>query len=194
MNSNKRWIIRFNSPVVLTFVGLCIAVMCINTLTNGWLTMHLCSAHRGSLANPLTYLRSVLHVLGHGSWKDHLFPNMLYILLLGPMLEEKYSSKAVLLLILSTAVVTGTASMIFFPHVYLYGASGIVFAMILLSSITKAEDHSIPVTFLIVAILYLGMQVFDALKGEDGISQFAHILGGAVGAFTGFQKAKSANK
>jgi GlpG protein len=86
----------------------------------------------------------------------------------------------------ATAVVTGIINMVFFPSVMLLGASGIVFAFILISSITTTEDRTIPVTFILVAILYIGQQVYEGIFVKDNISQMAHIVGGIVGSFLGF--------
>lgn len=181
----KRIKISYNAPVVLTFVLLCVAVQGLNLLTGGTSRYILFSVYRASLLDPLTYLRLFLHVLGHTGW-EHLLNNMMYLLILGPMLEEKYGAKTMLFTILATAVTTGLINMIFFPHTALLGASGIVFAWILLSSITMTERDTIPLSFLLVAVLYLGQQVYNGLFTSDNISQMAHIVGGLVGSATGF--------
>lgn len=79
------------------------------------------------------------HVLGHASW-DHFFGNIMMLLVVGPLLEEKYGSANILFVILTTALVTGVINFILFPHVQLLGASGVVFAFILLASFTSIED------------------------------------------------------
>jgi membrane associated rhomboid family serine protease len=65
------------------------------------------------------------------------------------------------------------------------GASGVVFMMILLSSFTNFSHGEIPLTFILVLILYLGVQLYNSF-GSDNISQFAHIIGGLCGSFFGF--------
>ena len=72
-------------------------------------------------------------VFGHADFA-HFIGNASYILLLGPLLEEKYSSKVLISVIAVTAVITGLVNNICFPNVALCGASGVVFAFILLSS------------------------------------------------------------
>ena len=91
-----------------------------------------------------------------------------------------------LFIMLATALVTGVVNLLFFPGTALLGASGIVFAMILLASFTETKEHTIPVTFLLVALLYLGQQVYNGLFTQDNISQMAHIVGGLLGAGFGF--------
>ncbi len=177
--------LAFNSPAVLGFAGVCLVAMVLNLLTDGASNRALFSVYRAPLTNPLTWLRMVCHVFGHADW-NHLLNNMMYVLLVGPMLEEKYGSVNLALVMLATALLTGLANFIFFPGTLLLGASGIVFALILLSSITRTEGGAIPVTFILVAILYIGQQVWQAITVRDNVSYMAHIAGGAVGAGLGF--------
>ena len=50
----------------------------------------------------------------------------------------------------------------------------------------------IPLTFIAVAIIYLGGEIVRAVSEDDQVSQMAHLLGGATGAVFGFLSAKSA--
>ena len=52
-------------------------------------TILLFSVYRAPLTNPLTYLRMFTHVLGHADLA-HYMGNFTIILLVGPMLDEKY--------------------------------------------------------------------------------------------------------
>ena len=185
VQSGKGIRITFNAPAVLTFSALCVIARLIGMLTKGESDVLVFSVYRASLLDPLTYVRCVAHVLGHASW-SHLLGNLMYILILGPMIEEKYGTKNTALVILVTAAVTGIINMAFFPGVRLLGASGVVFAMILMASITTREDRTIPVTFILVAVLYLGQQIWQGVFRKDNISQMAHIAGGAVGSAAGF--------
>lgn len=194
MSSNeKKFRISFNAPAVLVFAGICVIAQLLNKLTNGASNSAVFSVYRSSLANPLTYLRCVCHVFGHAGW-DHLIGNMMYLLILGPMIEEKYGTANTVIVMLATAVVTGIVNMIFFPGVRLLGASGIVFAFILIASITTTEDRTIPVTFILVALLYIGQQIYQGLFRKDNISQMAHIVGGIVGSVLGFALNRMKNK
>ena len=184
-NNRSRLKITFNSPAILTFALVCVVVQVLNMLTHGASNRVLFSTYRSSLLNPLTWLRCVTHVLGHADW-GHLLNNMMLLLVLGPMLEEKYGTKNVVFVMLATAVTTAVVNMIFFPNVALLGASGIVFAMVLLSSITSTDGHTIPLTFILVAVLYIGQQVYEGIFVADNISQMGHIVGGLVGTVLGF--------
>ena len=177
--------IKFNSPLILGFVFLSLAAMILNILTAGASNRLVFMTYRSSLADPLTYVRFFGHVLGHAGWQ-HYIGNMTYILLLGPMLEEKYGAKKLLGVIALTALITGLVNFIFFPRVAICGASGVVFAFILMTSFTSFKKGEIPITFILVAIVYLGQQVYDGIFVKDNISNMAHIVGGIVGAVSGY--------
>lgn len=192
-SSKKRLKLSFNAPATLIFVALCVAARVIDWLTGGAANRAVFSVYSASLRDPLTWVRCVGHVLGHAGW-SHLLGNMMYILLLGPMIEEKYGPKNIAVIIVITAAVTGIINMVFFPRVALLGASGVVFAFILISSITVREDNTIPVTFILVAVLYLGQQVYEGIFRDDDVSQMAHIAGGAVGSVLGFLLSRQKKK
>lgn len=189
----KKLRLSFNAPAVLTFTALCVIAQLISMLTRGESNRVLFSVYRASLLDPLTWVRCFTHVLGHASW-EHLLGNIMYILILGPMIEEKYGTATTAFIMAATALVIGVINMVFFPGVMLLGASGIVFAFILIASITIREDNTIPVTFILVAVLYLGQQIWQGLFSQDNVSQMAHIVGGAVGAVLGFLLGRAKQK
>ena len=189
----KKLRLSFNAPAVLTFTALCVIAQLISMLTRGESNRVLFSVYRASLLDPLTWVRCFTHVLGHAGW-EHLLGNIMYILILGPMIEEKYGTATTAFIMAATALVIGVINMVFFPGVMLLGASGIVFAFILIASITIREDNTIPVTFILVAVLYLGQQIWQGLFSQDNVSQMAHIVGGAVGAVLGFLLGKAKQK
>ncbi|MBO5986699.1 MAG: rhomboid family intramembrane serine protease [Lachnospiraceae bacterium] len=185
MKNKHKFIITLNAPVVLVFVFICFIVTLIGVLTKGKSTELLFMTYHSSLLNPLTYLRFFTHVFGHSGW-EHFINNAMYLLILGPMLEEKHGSATLAEIIAITAVITGILSYIFFPTVALCGASGVVFAFIILASFTGFKEGEIPLTFILVAILYIGGQMIQGLTVRDNISQMGHIIGGLVGAAVGF--------
>lgn len=184
-DKSKRLRVSFNSPAILIFALACVVVQVLNVLTHGASNRAVFCVYRGPLLNPMTWLRCLTHVLGHSDW-DHLINNMMYLLILGPMLEEKYGTSNLVFVMMATAIVTGLVNILFFPGVALLGASGIVFAMVLLSSITSAGERTIPLTFILVAVLYIGQQIYQGVFVRDNISQMAHIAGGLVGSVLGF--------
>ena len=173
--------VQYNAPVVLTFALVSTVVLLLGALLPGDVMAFFTVP--GTMRGALDVPRLFTHVLGH-SGVMHLYGNMLLILLLGPILEEKYGSKRLLAMIFATAFITGLLNVLLFDT-GLLGASGVVFMMILLSSITNVRDGMIPLTFLLVVGLWIGQEVWDAM-GSDSVSQFAHIAGGACGAGFGF--------
>lgn len=187
-----KWKLKYNSPVVLTFALLCAAVLALNALTGGRSNALLFVARRGPLGSPLTWLRMFTHVLGHASL-DHYVSNMMLFLLLGPMLEEKYGSRDLALVIAVTAFVTGAVHCLISPA-GLLGASGVVFAFIILASMTSFQAGEVPLTLVLVVILYLGREVATGLFTQDNVSQLAHIVGGLSGALCGYLAAAGSKK
>ena len=176
--------LQYNSPVILTFFLLSLGVLFLGQWTGGWTTTHLFCVYRSSLKDPLFYVRLFGHVLGHGSW-DHFLNNMLLLLVIGPPMEEKYGSIPLLRGILLTALISGILQCALFPHSALLGASGIVFMLIMLASLSGFSG-GIPVTMLLVAVLYLGQQVYDVIFVRDNVANFMHIVGGVCGTVFGY--------
>lgn len=103
----------------------------------------------------------------------------------GPAHGGKYGSIPLLKGILFTALVTGVLQCILFPNTGLLGASGIVFMLIMLSSLAGFSG-GIPVTMLLVAALYFGQQVYDIIFVHDNVANFMHIVGGLCGTAFGY--------
>lgn len=184
-NLHKKLKITFNAPITLGFVIICFIAILLGVISNGTITQTLFMTYHSSLTNPMTYLRFITHIFGHSGW-SHFIGNASYLLLLGPMLEEKYGSKVLLEIMGITAVVTGLVNYIFFWNVGLCGASGVVFAFIILASFTGFKEEEIPLTFILVAIIFIGQQVYEGIAVQDNISNMAHIVGGIVGAIVGY--------
>lgn len=178
--------IRYNAPTVLTFTIICALVMFLSETILLNLNLYLFTVPGKNDFNPASirdWVTIITHIAGHGSW-THLAGNLTIILLIGPMLEEVYGSSKLSLMMVITALVTGVLNVLFFP-IALLGASGVVFMMILLSSFTNFSRGEVPLTFILVLILYMGSQVIQFFN-NDNISQFAHIIGGLCGSFFGF--------
>lgn len=184
-----RFRIQYNAPVVLTFALLSLAALVLGVITGGRTTAALFCVYRAPLSDPLTYFRMVGHVLGHSGYA-HYMGNMMLLLVVGPPLEEKYGSKRLLFCIFVTALVSGLAQFLLFPGTALLGASGIVFMMIVLSSLAGMKEGTIPLTLILVAVIYLGGEVAEAVSVQDNVSHLTHIIGGVCGAGLGFGMSK----
>jgi membrane associated rhomboid family serine protease len=172
--------ITYNAPVVLSFALLAVIVQLLPDDAKLWFVAWP-EFHDGR-----AYVGLVSHVLGHGNW-DHLLANFTLILLLGPILEERHGSLSLLIMIVITALVTGLIT-VAFTSTFLLGASGIVFMMILLASTANIRAREIPLTFIAIAVLFMGREIIQAFR-DDKVSQLAHLIGGVAGAIFGFLSA-----
>lgn len=174
---------HYNSYVTLTFFFSSLAVLILNTITFGAANKYIFSTEKKSLLNPLTYVRLFTHILGHSDW-NHFSGNFLKILLLGPLIEEKYGSIEFLIMILITALVTGIVNYIK-GDTRLCGASGVAFMLIVLSACVNIVDDKIPLTLVLIILFYIIDEVKD-LRKKDNIAHYGHIAGALCGGLFGF--------
>ncbi len=176
--------IQYNSPVVLTFALVSLAALLAGQFTAGRSTSLLFSVYRAPLDNVFTWFRFLGHVLGHASY-EHYISNMTLLLVIGPPLEERYGGKVLLECMAATALISGVVQFLLFPNAALLGASGVVFMMIILSSVSGASQGRIPLTLILVFAIYIGGELFTGLTQPDHVSQLTHIIGGTCGAIFG---------
>ena len=188
----------YNAPVTLTFSLLCIAVILLKQkLQNLPVIFSAPGCQASDFAfnwkDPIHYLRLVLHVFGHTDW-NQLTGNLAFILLLGPALEDKFGSGLLALMMMITAFISGVINACFIPSV-LMGASGLVFMMILLSSVTAADKTKIPLTFILICLIYVGKEfLIHEEAGTAAVMTVAHIAGGICGSILGFLGMGSSKK
>lgn len=182
--------LQMNSPVVLGIFFISLAALMLGVITNGASTVAFFSVYRSSIADPLTYIRFFGHIFGHAN-VSHFFNNMLLLLVVGPPLEELYGSKPLAAGVAATALISGVLQFIFFPGGMLLGASGVVFMMIMLSSLSGAKAGKIPVTLILVAVMYLGQELYSIFFIRDNVANFMHIVGGVCGIGMGLSLNKA---
>ncbi len=178
--------LQLNAPVILGFFFISLLSLVLGFLTSGASTTAAFSVYRASLLDPLTYVRFFGHIFGHANL-THFSSNMLLLLVVGPPLEKLYGSKTIALGIMAAALITGILQFVFFPHTILLGASGIVFMLIMLSSFSGAKTGQIPVTLILVALMYLGQEVYSIFFIRDNVANLIHIVGGICGIGMGLQ-------
>ncbi|HNS42732.1 MAG TPA: rhomboid family intramembrane serine protease, partial [Taishania sp.] len=108
----------------------------------------------------------------------HLVSNFSVILLIGPILEKQLGWQKLLLISVVTTIAIGVVHVVFSDS-GLIGASGLVFLYIVLVSLSNSNDKEIPLTFILVVILFLGQEVLASFN-IDNISHLAHIGGGVM--------------
>ena len=179
-----------------TFVLLCVVIYLISTLVPA--TRPILGVHdTWNTFRVLQYPSLITHILAHSSY-DHLRGNMTHLLLTGPAVEHIFGSFNLVLILLVVAIVSALVHIcVGKANTYQLGASGVVFACILLNSLVSANSGKIPVAFVITTTLYLGDELWKFVFPTDNVSHHAHLTGGLVGAVAGFyihqkrRKAKS---
>lgn len=174
----------YNSVVILSFFFISLFALILNYLTKGKSNKTLFSSYRSSFLNPMTYVRLVTHIFGHADW-NHFMNNFLYILLIGPMIEEKYGSINLIIMILVTAVITGILNSLFSKKRIL-GASGIVFMLIVLSSFVNLTSGKVPITLILICVFYVVNEIISGIFKKDDISHMGHLIGAVCGFIFGF--------
>lgn len=175
---------EYNSIVILSFFFLSLVALILNHITKGKSNKKFFSSYRSSLLSPLTYLRLFTHILGHSD-RTHFTNNFLYILLTGPMIEEKYGSINLLKMILITALITGIINSLTSKNRIL-GSSGIVFMMIILSSLVNLTTDKIPITLVLIFIFYIVNEILNGLFKKSKVSHLGHLIGAICGFIFGF--------
>ena len=51
---------------------------------------------------------------------------------------------------------------------------------------TSFKEGEIPLTFILVAIIFIGQQIYDGIFIRDNVSNISHIAGGVIGAISGY--------
>ena len=176
--------VQYNSPLVLTYALISLGALILNHWTYGISNALFFSIYRSALTDPLLYIRLIGHVLGHANL-SHYFDNLVLILLVGPMLEEKYGSKRLVIMMLITALVTGLLFLAVSEHALL-GGSGLVFMLILLSSFTNLQKGRVPFTLILAVIIFIGREAVTGATTQTNISHMTHIIGGICGAIFGY--------
>lgn len=177
---------EYNSPVILTYALICVVFFILNAVTVGWMNKNLLTTQPHMGFSFKAILRSVLYIFGHSSM-SHLTGNMMLFLLVGPVVEERYGSSNLILMIFSTALITSLVNGIIPGGAGIIGASGIVFMLIILSAFTSSSGDKIPLSLVLVFLIYIGNEVVTGIVDSgDNISQFGHIAGGICGLIWGF--------
>ena len=175
----------YNSTVIISYLVISLGAWFLNIITRGLSNKLLFTSYRSSPLNPLTYIRLFTHSIGHKDL-DHLISNFLYILLVGPMIEEKYGSINLLAMLLITSLVIALFNIIFNDYI-ITGASGNVYMLIVLSSFSNISEGKIPITVILICIFYVISEIKKSLlEGNKKIYHDGHLIGALCGLIFGF--------
>lgn len=175
----------YNAPVILTYFFICLIILMIDKLCKGKFSATFFTTYKNdSLLNPLTYFKLISHSLGHADW-DHLYSNFIKILLIGPLIEEKYGSINLLIAMILTSLIIGIVNKILGKGGIL-GASGVAYMLILLSSFANMENGKIPITLTLIILFFVVDEVIKLFRRKkDGVSHLGHITGAICGIILG---------
>lgn len=176
--------LQYNSTLILTYFFISVGTLILKYITLGKSNLLLFSSYRSSPFNPLTYIRLFTHILGHENWR-HLSNNFLYILLIGPMLEEKYGTYNLFIMILITAGIIGIINSLL-GNKRILGASGIVYMFIVMSSFVNIQAGKVPITLILIFIFYIANEIIEGIFKEDNVSHLGHIIGAICGCTLGY--------
>ncbi len=197
----KKINIDIDAPVTVTFSMISILLFVLDSFVvkGKWTALFMSSPAAGGdfLFVPnkvLSYVRLVMYSFSAVSW-EVLITNLIFILLLGPSMEERYGSVIIGLMMLVSALFSGVLNACFCKN-SIVGCTPIVFMMIFLNSFLSFSKKKIPSSFVLVFILFIVREIF--VKNPNGVvGIFIGIAGGLCGslfAFLASPKAKAARK
>ena len=185
----------YDSPVSLSIVIASLLIFILDSLAfKGSLIQAAFTCHGNSasdipfnFSSPVEYIRLITYALGNYSWESLLISSI-FILLLGPLMEERYGSVMLAVMMAISTFVAGVLNACLIPQ-DLKGQSAIVFMLILLSVLTTLEKKEIPLSWILLFVTYLAQQMhFAAMNFTTGtrLSDFAFIsfMQKNVGTFT----------
>lgn len=179
--------ILVDAPVMLGFCFTCCCIYLVQILLGAEKIGRILGVHDTWRLSPLQVTSMFTHVLAHSDY-IHLRGNMMNLLLVGPSVEHEFGSKNLIKIILVVAATSAVAHIVVGrSYSHQLGASGVVFACILLNSLVAASSSKVPLSFVITFVLYIGDELWQFLVAKDATSHHAHLVGGMVGALAGFQ-------
>ena len=102
------------------------------------------------------------------------------------MIEEKYGSLNLIIMLLLTSLVIALFNIIF-NNYCITGASGNVYMLIVLSSFSNISEGKIPITLILICLFYVVSEMKKSiLEGNKKIYHDGHLLGAICGALFGF--------
>ena len=174
----------YNSIVIISYFLICLIFVILNAILNGKINDFF-AVRRGSFLNPMNYVRLLTTGLCHEDWA-HFRNNFIIILLVGPMLEEKYGSIQLLEMLLITTALSSMLHFIFHNNGSI-GASDNVYMMVVLCSIVNITEGKIPITLVLIFLFYVADELIKMFtKKKDHIAHDSHIIGAICGFIYGY--------
>jgi membrane associated rhomboid family serine protease len=190
---------HYDSPVMITFAIITLFVFILDTfaLKGKLKAMWLVTPTAADGQFPFAFsdfpsiLRLFIHVFGY-SQNEILICNLIFILLLGPQMEERYGSVIIGIMIFVSSLFSGVLNACFCKNA-VCGAEPIVFMLILLWTMMQLSRSKISASAIAVIALFITMLVFR--KNPNGVVGLVVIAaGGLCGSLFAFLTSPKAHK
>lgn len=189
----------YDAPVTITFALLALVIFILDTFvfkgsfSGQWLLTP--TVAEGflpfSFSDFPSIVRLFLHVFGYTD-PAVLICNLIFILLLGPAMEERYGSVIIGIMIFVAALFSGVLSACF-CKVPACGAEPVVFMLVLLCTMMHLSRSKVSASSLAVIALFIGMLVLRKnLNGVVGV--VIVVAGGLCGSLFAFLTSPKARK
>ena len=193
---------QYDSPVMLTFAFIALIIFILDTfafkgkLKEVWLVTPTATGGQFPFAfsDFRSILRLFLHIFGYED-SPVLFCNLIFILLLGLQMEERYGSVIIGIMIFVSALFSGVLNACFCQNA-VCGAEPVVFMLILLWTMMHLSRSKLSASAIAVIALFICMEIFR--KNPNGVVGVAIVaaggLCGSLFAFLASPKARKAKK
>lgn len=210
--AKKKFRVTYDAPITLSFIFITAIIFILDQFAlKGSLSekILICSGRTNGYSfdytSPLSYVRIFAHVFHANNWINML-SNATFLLLLGPVLEERYGSIAIALTLFLSSLISGVLAT--FSPIPVSGPSAIIFLFILLSTITSFEKRNLSLSSILLFILYSAfvlsqgygnnLSLFTGNKiiifFKANIPSFMSLIAGILGSIAGFLTAPKATK
>lgn len=178
--------LTFNSPAIMTYIFICTVALGLHIYTGGATDDWIFSIYgTRELSLPLI-ARLFLHICGYTDLHT-LVAEMVVLLAIGPMIEEKFMSRKVVSVMIAVALVTSIPVFFPFTGAHLMGGRGVIAALLVLGSFTGDKDGSTPFSFLVIMaalISYEGYLVYMSGGNEQVWAEACEVfIGTGLGAY-----------
>ncbi len=193
---------QYDSPVMLTFAFITLIIFVLDTfafkgkLKETWLVTPTAAggAFPFSFSDFPSILRLFIHIFGY-SESPVLICNLIFILLLGSQMEERYGSVIIGIMIFVSGLFSAVLNACFCQNA-VCGAEPVVFMLILLWTMMHLSRSKISASAIAVIALFIVMEIFR--KNPNGFVGVAIVaaggLCGSLFAFLASPKARKAKK
>lgn len=202
--SRKNFNLKFSydAPVSQTFVIITVAIFLLDLLVfklklnTSYLIAPTSAAGNlpFSLKEPLSWVRLLFYIFG-GTDKALLFTNLLFVILIGPTMEERYGSIIIGLMFFVSAMFTGVLNVCACKF-GISGCSSVVFMLLILNALMFFTKKTVSATSITMILLFVCREFF--IQNPNGIAgtliTLAGGLCGSLFAFIASPKARAAKK